>query len=184
MESSLPATSKGNLTCRKAEEVNCTLEKKIIIAKDKYSTDLQTGFYHLDKSMQQILDEVNKLLSDGWFLDGSAYASSGRGQPMRVEGVGVVYHLVKYTDKELEEIEEQMKQQEAEANDPLAKLGAKILDAQQVPWGIQVQCLLKEGYRIVDKWKDCALLYLYEGEEIKKTTDQEKSEKEVKKEND
>ena len=58
---------------------------------------------HVQIGFQKVIDA----LADGWVLDSSMYQSGGRAQPMRLDNT-VVYHLVKYTEADLEQLQKEI----------------------------------------------------------------------------
>lgn len=116
------------------------MKRRIILAKEQSDFDIVAELREDEKT----------------FLDPSMYLSSSRAQPMRIEGVGVVYHLVTYTAEELQQIKEiEMElEHEKEAQKP------QPINVQKVEWH-KVNDLLEKGYVIVERWSKEALLYKY-----------------------
>lgn len=92
------------------------------------------------------------LLADGWVLDQSMYQSAGRPQPLRLEN-SVVYHLAKYSKKELEKM--------------VKPTGPIVVSIKKVPHD-EADALLKQGYILKENYAKDVVLVKYE--EPKKET--------------
>ena len=88
-----------------------------------------------------------QLLAEGWVLDSSMYQSAGRPQPLRLEN-SVVYHLVKYSKKELEKM--------AKPTGPI------VVSIKKVPHD-EADALLKKGYILKENYAKDVVLVKYEG---------------------
>lgn len=98
-------------------------------------------------------EKVTQLLKakeDGWTLDPTMYCSGGRGQPLRLENA-VFYHLIKYTEEELEEI----------AKLQMEEHGPRVVSIRKVPHH-EADDLLKQGYTLKDTYAKDVVLVKYE----------------------
>lgn len=115
---------------------------------------------------EQVMQKLTERLNDGWIVDQNVNQSSGRGKPIALDNA-IVYHLIKYSDEELEAMakEKELADQELFQH----KQGPHVLDTQYADTREnrdEVNALLKKGYTIKQEWAAKALLYLYEGDEI------------------
>jgi hypothetical protein len=109
-------------------------------------------------------DEItNKLDSGNWFLDPSMYVSGGKAQPMRIEGLGAIYHLINYTDEELEQIEKDI-QANKESN--------KIVSIKSVNDHNKADELIQKGYTLLEDkiYSGKVILILY-AKDVQEETD-------------
>ena len=119
---------------------------------------VQIGFSNTTDS---VFKDLIEKLQNGWVLDPSVYTSAGKARPVVLENA-VIYHLIKYTEEELEAMAKEKELVETDIFNK--KQGPKVLQVAKVPWE-EVNDLLQKGYRIQQEWSKEALLYLYEAEE-------------------
>ena len=89
---------------------------------------------------QKDYDEVAQLLGQDWILDNQI----SEGQPVGLED-GVVYHLVKFTEEELETLAREK------------ELEPQTQSVKKVPYD-QVDEMLKKGYEIKDTYATHAIM--------------------------
>jgi len=77
--------------------------------------------------------DVNERFEDGWILDPAIYD----GRPLRLDNA-VVYHLVKYTEEEREQLEQQ-------------PIEYKVISIRNVPTN-DADELIQQGYEIADRY--------------------------------
>lgn len=106
--------------------------------------------------IQQDFDVLSKLRDDGWRIDPDAKSSG----PMAVPGVGVVYHLVKYTEADLKKMAFAQQLQplgpEIESFIPLELVPQKDDEKES-----NVDVLLKKGYVILERYSKLVHMVKY-----------------------
>lgn len=111
----------------------------------------------MTKAFLEDLEKLTKTFDDGWVLDPTMYQSGGRAQPLRLDNA-IVYHLVKYTEEDIEELQKAI----AEANPQ-----ENIVDVISANFD-EVKDKIKEGYVVHQIYqKNVVLKKLAGGEETK-----------------